>query len=53
MPTARRTNGKKDKCRRYWRAVRQHEHTALRRRQDPRPTTTRNQVRASYGKPVI
>lgn len=50
---AKRTNHRKGKCRRYWRGVRQHERTALLRREHPRPAATRNQVGASYGKPVI
>lgn len=53
MAKPRRTNGKKGKCRRYWKGVRQHEARTLARGEDPRPTATRSQVRASYGKPVI
>lgn len=50
---AGRTNHTRFKVRRYWSAVRHHERTALRRGEDPRPTTPRRQTRASIGREVV
>lgn len=49
----KRVNHTRHKVRRYWKGVRNHERTALRQQDQPRPATPRRQSRASLGRPVI